>query len=128
MRSRIVAAYSQDRSVLERMTSRHLKEEREGNLASYEEATKLRKEDLDVVDQIITKAKPLEMVDLPEEDEGNMATCALFRQSDGQTEPPLMICEVHLRTSMISFHVSVMGEREDQRPLNRAPSRQMQSY
>ena len=70
-KSRIMAAYSQDRRVLKGMTSRHLEEERGGKLASYEEATRLRKEDLDVVDQIVAKAKPLEMVDLPGEDEGS---------------------------------------------------------
>ena len=64
-------AYSQDSSLLKRMTSRHLEEEREGKIASYEEATNLGEEDLEVVDKIIARAKPLEMVDLPEEDEGN---------------------------------------------------------
>ena len=41
-------------------------------LASYEEATNLREEDLEIVQKIIDKAKPSAMmVDLPEEDEGN---------------------------------------------------------
>ena len=71
-KDKVVESYWKDSNLMKRMTSRHVEEETKGNLASYEEATNLREEDLEIVQEVIDRAKPSAMMeDLPEEDEGS---------------------------------------------------------
>ena len=73
MRKTLLEAYSKDKGSLRRMTSRHVEEETKGcDLASFLEATELGEEDLAHVDSIFENTKPSSMVDIEEDDEGDM--------------------------------------------------------
>ena len=73
MRNKLLQAYSKDKKLLKRMTSRHVEEETKGcDLASFTEAQELGEKELAHVDSIIENTKPEKMVDIDEDDEGNM--------------------------------------------------------
>ena len=67
MRNKLLQAYSKDKKLLKRMTSRHVEEETKGcDLASFTEAQELGEKELAHVDSIIENTKPEKMVDIDE--------------------------------------------------------------
>ena len=104
MRNKLLEAYSKDKGLLRRMTSRHLGEESSGcDLVSYLEATKLGEKDLAHVDSIFAKTKPAEIVDIAEERERIMSMLKTF---DLSSESPW---ETHVRSRYEMDHWSAMA-------------------
>ena len=71
MRNKLLEAYSKDKGLLRRMTSRHVEEETKGcDLASFSEAQELGDKELAHVASILENSKPVSLVDI--EEDGDM--------------------------------------------------------